>query len=115
MSVFTEAMTALETELAATGIRVVTDPATFSPPCVVLEAPTITNVTQGDAWTMTVPVALVGNQPANRATLDYLLEHVGDVLDACKTRQGDPGIYSPNGQQNFPCYRTTATITMRSI
>jgi|LauGreDrversion4_2_1035121.scaffolds.fasta_scaffold02617_17 hypothetical protein len=109
-----EALTALESELATTGVRVCTDPGTFSPPCLLVEAPSVISATQG-AYTLTVPVSLVAPQPANRAALDFLLAHLPAALDACQARQADPGIYSPNGTQNFPSYRITATITVRSI
>jgi hypothetical protein len=114
MSGLREALTALESELGAVGVRVCHDPGTFTAPGIVVEAPNVVSATLG-AYTMTVPVYLVAPQPANRASLDYLLENLPGVLDACQSRQADPAIYSPNGSQNFPAYRTTATITVRSI
>lgn len=114
MAGLTEAVTALEAELAAVGVPIVFDPGTFNAPAIVVEAPSVVAATQG-AYTLTVPVVLAAGQPANRAALDWLLTHLPAVLEACGSHDSSPGIYSPNGQTNFPCYRTTATITVRSI
>lgn len=114
MAGLTQAITALEAELAGVGVPVVMDPGTFTAPAIVVEAPSVVAATQG-AYTLSVPVVLAAAQPANRAALDWLLTHLEAVLEACGSHDSSPGIYSPNGQTNYPCYRTTATITVRSI
>lgn len=109
-----EALTALEAALAGTGVPVTMDPGNFTAPSIVVEAPTIVSATQG-GYTLEVPVVLAAAQPANRRALEYLLGKLPRVLEACQSHTSSPGIYSPNGSLNFPCYRTTATITIRSI
>ena len=109
-----EALTALEAELTKTAVTVTLDPGNFTAPSIVVEAPTVIAATQG-GYTLEVPVVLAAAQPANRAALEWLLGKLPKVLEACGSHTSSPGIYSPNGTINYPCYRTTATITIRSI
>ena len=114
MTGLNEAVTALEAALVSTGVTVTLDPGNFTAPSIVVEAPTVVSATQG-GYTLEVPVVLAAAQPANRAALDWLLGKLPRVLEACGSHTSSPGIYSPNGTINYPCYRTTATISIRRL
>ena len=101
----------LKAALETAGVRVVTDPSAFTPHAAVIEAPTVTATTMG-AYTMDVPVAVVAPQPANEAALRWLLETLPTVLNAVRSNKADPGVYMPNANQSFPCYRVTVNITI---
>lgn len=101
----------LKTALEAAGVRVVTDPSTFTPHAAVIEAPVVATTTMG-AYTLEVPVAVVAPQPANESALRWLLETLPTVLNVVRANRADPGVYMPNANQPFPCYRVTVTITV---
>lgn len=104
--------TLVSTLETATGQRVTADPAKFVAPSIVIEPPTITGATAG-AWTLELPICIVSPAPSDARAREWILDVVPDVLNALGERSATPSVYSPNGSQTFPCYRVTATLTVR--
>lgn len=101
---------ALGKALQAAGVPVVLDPSAFTAPCVMLEAPSVTTATLG-AWEITVPVVVVGQAPATRDTLEWMLDTVEAVMGALGIDQADPSVFTYSTQP-FPAYRLTAGVTV---
>lgn len=101
---------AVEAALIAADIPVITDPTSFTAPGVLVESPTVTSATLG-AWSLSVPVVVVGEAPGGRTTLKWLLTTTEKVLDALDLDTADPSVFTL-ATQPFPAYRLTAVVTI---
>ena len=95
---------------AATGLTVTRDPAVAVPPCVLIDTPAITNRTLA-AFTLEVPVYLLGSGAGDKTTGDQLLARIPSLMEAVEATEATPRPITV-GEVTYPGMTITATITI---
>jgi hypothetical protein len=95
---------------AALPIRVTRDPAVAIPPCVLLDTPTVTGRTLR-AFTVEVPVYLVGSGPGDKKTGDDMLVNLPDLMIAANVMESQPRPITI-GEITYPAMTIVATVTI---
>ena len=94
---------------AATSVRVVDNPKHATPPSV-LVGPIVSVERDGACvWEVQVPVWLIAPAPGDAKAVDFLAQHITDVLDACGDATASLGTYDV-GQGPLPAYEVQVTL-----
>jgi hypothetical protein len=92
------------------GLRVTRDPATAIPPCVLIDTPSIASRTLG-AFTLSVPVHLIGTGPGDKTSGDDLLMGIPGLMEAVEATEANARPITV-GEVTYPAMTITATITI---
>lgn len=99
-------------ELNGAGLRVVADPRNIQPPCVIVEAPSISRGPSTHVLELEFPIAVVAPPPGNRDSALWMLSIADEIAGIYPIRDGAPGSYTI-GTTELPAYLLTITITIR--
>jgi len=108
----TEAWEWVVDQLESVGLRAVTDPRNLTPPCVLVEPPTITAVQSQSLVELEFPISVVAPPPGNRDSVMWLLRATDLAIEAVTVTGGAPGSYTV-GATELPAYNLTATVQIR--
>lgn len=102
----------LAADLAATGLDVATNPKHAHAPCVLVGPITDVEVAGSCAWDIQVPVYLIAPAPGDSKAVDWLAQHITDVMVLCGDATATLGTYNV-GQGDLPAYELTVSITAK--
>lgn len=110
MSLLLDAMDHITTELTNAGLNVVLDPRNVTPPCVLIDPPSVRAI-KGTIVTADVRITVLAPPPGNRDAMLKLLTDADTIIEAAEVIDGSPGTYTI-GTQDLPAYSLTARITL---
>lgn len=92
-----------------TGLRIVTNPQNLNPPCVFMDAPSF-EAFNGNIVRMSFPIKVIGNGPANEATMRQMLNTSALLLNKnVAVTEGFPSSITLGGQE-FATYNLNINI-----
>lgn len=108
----TNAWDEIVAQLDGAGLRAVADPRNIQPPCVIVEAPSVSRAPSVHVLELEFPIAVIGPPPGNRDSALWMLGAVDEIAGIFPIRDGSPGSYSI-GTTELPAYLLTIITTIR--
>lgn len=110
--ILADAITAISTDLAGLGYKVVTDPRNARPLTVLLELPTLDSFTY-NVGDIRVRARILAAPPGNQDATDWLISQVDTIMASdIGVLSGSPG-YATYGGQEIPTYDLTIAVAVR--
>ena len=110
--ILADAITAISTDLAGLGYKVVTDPRNARPLTVLLELPTLDSFTY-NVGDIRVRARILAAPPGNQDATDWLITQVDTIIASdIGVLSGSPG-YATYGGQEIPTYDLTIAVAVR--
>lgn len=107
-----DAINATKTALTGLGLKVIDDPRTARPYCVMVELPTLDAFTS-NVGDITITIKVLGIPPANKTAAEYLLTTVDQIMNSnIAVTEARPSTADYGGGQ-FPTYDITSRIAVR--
>ena len=110
--ILADAITAISTDLAGLGYKVVTDPRNARPLTVLLELPTLDSFTY-NVGDIRVRARILAAPPGTHDATDWLITQVDTIMASdIGVLSGSPG-YATYGGQEIPTYDLTIAVAVR--